>query len=306
MNSEFEGMQPGSDVAFLVGAGRSGTTLLYKLLALHPDVAYIGNYENRLPWLPPGIASRFVAKNIDIKLAAWFAREGNAYFISRPWIKRLCPTPHEGESVYAACGVPLFPAADFQLPESTISCMRDKFSRLRKNAGAQIVISKRTANNRRIEKIDTIFPAARYVHLIRDGREVAQSLSLVEWWDQHPLWWDGRTPPELEKAGERRLSICARNWALEINQLKQGLAEVDAGRIAELRFEELLAEPVENLRRVTAFLGLSFPDSYREAIESLNMKYRPGKWQESWSSEELASVMHEAAPLLRELNYLAD
>jgi hypothetical protein len=142
--------------------------------------------------------------------------------------------------------------------------------------------------------------------LIRDGREVAQSLSLVEWWDQHPLWWDGRTPPELERAGESRLSICARNWALEVERLNQGLESIAPERIAELRFEELLSAPVANLKRITAFLGLSFPESYRSAIESLNMNYRPGKWDESWSKEELASVMNEVAPLLRQLNYLPD
>ena len=49
---------PGEQVAFLVGAGRSGTTLLHKLLCLHPQIAYISNYENRFAgfrtdW-PPG------------------------------------------------------------------------------------------------------------------------------------------------------------------------------------------------------------------------------------------------------------
>ncbi|MBV9253816.1 MAG: sulfotransferase, partial [Actinobacteria bacterium] len=34
---------------FLVGAPRSGTSLLYKALCLHPDAAYISNWVNRFP-----------------------------------------------------------------------------------------------------------------------------------------------------------------------------------------------------------------------------------------------------------------
>ena len=34
---------------FLIGAPRSGTSLLYKCLALHPDLGYISNYNERLP-----------------------------------------------------------------------------------------------------------------------------------------------------------------------------------------------------------------------------------------------------------------
>jgi|SRR5215218_10657530 len=37
---------------FLVGVPRSGTTLLYKLLCLHPDVAYISNWMRIAPGVP--------------------------------------------------------------------------------------------------------------------------------------------------------------------------------------------------------------------------------------------------------------
>ena len=61
MSRNLDEQMTGARVAFLVGAGRSGTTLLYKLLCLHPQVAYISNYENRFGWLPDGLACRAVA-----------------------------------------------------------------------------------------------------------------------------------------------------------------------------------------------------------------------------------------------------
>lgn len=294
---------PGARVAFLVGAGRSGTTLLQKLLCLHPGVAYISNYEQRCGWLPDGLACGMAAQRIDDKLAAWFDQGGNAYFIRRPLLKRLMPTPHEGEFVFQHCGMPLFPPPDYAPAANTTDCLRRRFERFRQRAGATIFLSKRTANNRRIGALAQIFPAARYLHLVRDGREVTQSLADVEWWDGHPLWWDGRKPPELESAGMPRLQVCARNWVRELQEIRHALAAVDARRQLELRFEELLRDPVTHLERLTGFLGLDFPAAYHAAIDSLQLRPGRSRWARDWSPEQLSSVLAEAGPLLRELGY---
>src|SRR4051812_11437677 len=140
----------GGQVAFLVGAGRSGTTLLQKLLCLHPRIAYISNYESRFAWFPDGLACGTVANKLQAKLGAWFDKGGNAYFVGRPWFKKIFPTPNEGEPVFAACGVPLFPSADSVADAATSSCLRRRFEQIRKRAGAELFLSKRTANNRRI------------------------------------------------------------------------------------------------------------------------------------------------------------
>lgn len=292
----------GGRVAFLVGAGRSGTTLLYKLLCLHPQIAYISNYENRLGWFPDGLAGGLVADRLEAKLHAWF-NKGNAYFIKRPWLKKVFPTPHEGESVFEACGIPLFPSPEHVPNAATAACLTRRFAQMRRRAGASVFLSKRTANNRRIRQLAAIFPAARYVHLLRDGREVAQSLSTVEWWDAHTVWWDGRTPIEMEQSGEPRLAICARNWVREIQELRVQLAPIPAERILELRFEALLSDPLPQLERVVRFLGLEFSAPYRAAIQSLELRPVRGKWDAEWDPKQLACVLNETRPLLRELGY---
>lgn len=298
------GSGPRSTVAFLLGAGRSGTTLLYKLLSLHPDVAYISNYDVGARFLPPGRMPRLVAGRIDAKLQAWFQSGGNAYFVNRPWAKRFFPTPVEGEPVYAGCGMPLFPSPDHRPDQRTSECLRRRFERIRLGAGARVLVSKRTANNRRLRQIDAVFPEARYIHLIRDGREVAQSLSRVEWWDGHTIWWDGRTAAEMEQAGEDRLSVCAKNWVREVNELCAALSDVNPERILEIRYERLLDEPLHQLANILRFLALPLSDRYREAIDTLQLTRRPAAWSTHWSSEQLARVMREELPLLSELGYL--
>ena len=293
----------GEQVGFLLGAGRSGTTLLQKLLCLHPRIAYISNYENRFAWFPDGLACGAIAGRLQAKLGAWFDQGGNAYFVGRPWFKKLFPTPNEGEAVFAACGMPLTPAPDYVAEAATGACLRRRFAQIRRRAGADVFLSKRTANNRRVRQLSAIFPTARYLHLIRDGREVTHSLSTVEWWDQHLVWWDGRTPLEMERTGEPRLAICARNWVRELRELQQQLAPIEAARILTLRFEALLADPLHHLEQVTRFLGVDFPAPYRDAIAALNL--RPGRaaWSTAWDAAQLSCVLNETRPLLRQLGY---
>lgn len=297
---------PGSRVAFLVGAGRSGTTLLYKLLCLHPQIAYISNYENRIRWFPDGMAGGWVAGRLEDKLSAWFHKGGNAYFINRPWLKKIFPTPHEGESVFKSSGVPLFPAADYMPDAPTGARLRRRFEQIRKRSGASVFLSKRTANNRRIRQLSAIFPAARYVHLVRDGREVAQSLSTVEWWDGHTVWWDGRTPLQMEQAGEARLAVCARNWAREMQELRVQLAPIDRDKLLELRFEDLLGDPLHHLERVVRFLNIDFSAAYRSAIESLQLRPVGAKWESEWDTRQLACVLKETQPTLLDLGYAVE
>ena len=93
------------DIAFVVGAGRSGSTLLYKLLCLHSDVAFINNYDIRLPLALSNWVTRRFDDQAERKRAAWFNDAGNAYFVSRPLQKRFFPTPAEGETIYTRSGV---------------------------------------------------------------------------------------------------------------------------------------------------------------------------------------------------------
>lgn len=133
---------------------------------------------------------------------------------------------------------------------------------------------------------------------------MAHSLSLVEWWDEHQLWWDGRKAAELEQAGEQRLTICAKNWAYEMKELYSGLSAVAPDRLLELRYEELLANPVTELGKILEFLGLSLQSEYQKAIELLRLTNRPAAWSNRWTADQLESVLSVEQSLLDELGYI--
>jgi len=94
---------------FIVGAPRSGTSLLYKLLCLHPRAAWISNWGRRAPGQPAlAMLNRLAPRLPATRRRAWFGADGgNAYVYGRPrpLVERLFPMPVEGEPVYRRCGV---------------------------------------------------------------------------------------------------------------------------------------------------------------------------------------------------------
>ena len=241
----------------------------------------------------------------SLKKAAWFKGEGGAYFVSRPFFKKVLPTPVEGESVYARCGVPLFPDKKFRLACKEVYRLQQQFAYIKKCAGGSVLITKRTANNRRLGMLHAAFPQAKFIRLLRDGRDVAHSLSRVDWWDKHTVWWSGKTPIEMERDGEHRLSICARNWIEENRVIEDDLQVVPSDQRLNLRFENLTGNPSAELDRVLSFLNLEMSTEYSRFLNEFpkTIAVEPA-WSKNWTKEESKLVMSLQRPFLEKFQYL--
>ncbi|WP_169516976.1 sulfotransferase family protein [Azohydromonas australica] len=281
-------------VVFILGSGRSGTTLLYKLLAAHPAVGYLSNYQSRLPALP-GLAMmhQIPRRSMALKRKAWFGGQGNAYFEGRRgWSQFWIPAPAEAESVFERAGIPPTPPHDFVLAETGLGRLRNTFESVLQQGGGDVVVCKRTANNRRVAVLRQAFPRCKFVHLVRDGRSVADSLVRVGWWADHQLFWAGKTPRELKAEGVSELHIAARNWVEGMHQIERGLQTVEAASKHTLHYEQLLADPHDELRKLLRFMGVqAYADrEYEDFIASLSIKPVDASWRRKWSAADRESV----------------
>ncbi len=285
----------GKNIVFLLGAGRSGTTLLYKILSLHRSVAYLSNYQKSYPNWPSWAYLQFFLNQFPVfKRRTWFMEKGNAYFNqNRKWIHTIVPTPSEAESVYASCGIPLTPSNDFCLSPEVSDCLRNKFEHIRKNAGGEILLSKRTANNRRISLLKKIFPDAKYIHLIRDGRAVAYSALQVAWWNDHLLYWAGRTPRQMKEDGFNPLELAARNWVEEMKSLESGTVLLQKNQLLEIQYDELLRYPHEKIQDILNFMGVTSQKDtvFWNTLETLQLAPKHERWVSSWTESEL-NIVH--------------
>ncbi|MBV5273912.1 MAG: sulfotransferase [Lamprocystis purpurea] len=295
-------------IVFLIGAGRSGTTLLYKTLSLHQNVAYLSNYHNKYPHtiLASGI-ERVFRRYPGIKLKSWFKDDGSAYFNrARELYIKAIPQPAECESVYQRCGVPITPADRQDVSAQSRECLRRTFREIFRYTGGAVLLSKRTANNRRIGFLQSIFPEAKFVHLVRDGRGVAYSLLRVNWWADHILFWSGMTPSQMLAQGEDAIDLAARNWVEEMKYIEQGLAGVAATKVCELRYEDFLAHPHAQLDSLLRFMGVepSTDTHYRASVDALMLKPEKVKWMTAWTDEQKARVLSIQKDTLARTGYL--
>jgi len=257
------------DTAFIVGPARSGTTLLYKVLCLHPEVAYISNWRSRFGWSGLAALNRTARRMPARARRAWFgAGDAYAYGRRRASWERLFPAPVEGEPVYTRAGVAR-PGGPPPASVDAIVALPAAFDTIRSLAGGSCLVSKRIANNLRIPQLHAIFPTARFVFLVRDGRAVARSLARVDWWERDLVWWYGGTPAQWRAEGRDPWEMCARNWVEELDAIEAGLEAVPAEQVIRLRYEDLVREPAPAFDAVAAFLGLPDDPVWRRAVSTV-------------------------------------
>jgi hypothetical protein len=293
---------------FVVGAPRSGTSLLYKLLCLHPDTAWISNWYRRVPGVPVvALLNRLGPRFPATRRRVWFGADvGNAYVYGgrRPLADRLFPMPVEGEPIYRHCGIGQLPVPGSPDPGQAAR-LRRTFVAMRRWAGGSVVVSKRIANNERIPLLAAAFPDAVFVHLVRDGRAVVASLAQVDWWEDDTVWWYGGTPRQWRLAGGDPWELAARHWVRELASIREGLSGVPAAQRLELRYEDLLQEPVPAVHRVAALVALQPRPAWSREVARLRYPSRAGTWRTRLSPEAVARIETIQGDDLRRHGYLA-
>jgi len=208
---------------FVVGCERSGTTLLRAMLDSHPELAIPPESYFAVPLLrhrgdlehPDGIA---VDPVVDL-LA------GNSSFDE--W-------GLDADSLRAAW---------HDAPPSSIAdALRDLYSRWAIAEGKAIVGDKTPFHVRTMDLLAESFPEARFVHLIRDGRDVAVSIVGAHF-------------------GSSSFATAVDHWERSVSRGRELGAAIGPGRYREIRYEDLVSDPSAVLRDVCDLIDLPFHES---------------------------------------------
>jgi hypothetical protein len=297
---------PAAGPTFIVGPARSGTSLIYKALCLHPDAAWISNWVARFPGLPTLAVLNRIARVMPGRARdVWFAGGSNAYVYGTPrrLTDRLFPMPVEGEPVYRAAGRSAPGAAT---DDRARERLRRAFGRVAALGGGTVLISKRIGNNQRIPFLAETFPNARFIEVVRDGRAVAYSLSRVDWWRSSVVPWYGGTPSDWEAEGGDPWELCARNWVEELGAIRSGLRAVPSERTTRVRYEALVGDPLATLDAVARSAGLEPDPRWREALQVLTFPDRNEAWRDQLPTPAVERITAVQRAHLEELGYLDD
>lgn len=297
---------------FLLGAARSGTSLLYKALCLNDDAAWISNWVRRCAALPQlAVANRVARRLPHISDRVWFGDDGtNAYVYGaprEPW-RRAFPMPVEGEPLYARCGIGQSAGSQDEAgptgSEQQRLALRRSLRAVQRYSGGRRLVLKRIANNRRVPLLAATFPDARFVDLVRDGRAVAYSLSHVDWWADSTLSWYGGSPRRWAAEGNDPWLACARNWVEELVQIESGLSGVPRHQVLAVTYEGFVGDPVGTLRDVADFAGLAVKDTWLERLGRLRFPDKNERWRQALGPDAIATIEAVQRDLLERHGYV--
>jgi hypothetical protein len=102
--------------------------------------------------------------------------------------------------------------------------------------------------------------------------------------------------------GSNEIELAARNWIDEMRQIESGLRLVAPERVMQLKYEDLLADPMPLLGKIFDFMGTPVGDDSDliRSISSLGLKPGPRSWGLDLSTEQRALVQDiQAAELSR-------
>ena len=202
----------------VVGAPRSGTTMLRLMLDAHPDLA-----------VPPETGF----------LSALAGLTGQGEALRASALQAITTYP-PGAPAWADFGLGADALADSFAaiePFTATSAARAFYRLYAARFGKKRWGDKTPSYCFHMAAISRLLPEARFVHLVRDGRDVALSL--------RDVWFaPGNTPEEL-----------AADWVAHVEVAED--ASVDAVRL-RVHFEELVMHPERVLRRICDFIELPF------------------------------------------------
>jgi hypothetical protein len=274
---------------FIVGCPRSGTTLLQRIVDAHPQIAitpethWIPSYFKKATRKTPEaqVTPKLIAKLVNYHR---FGQLG----IGRDELEKLLGSG--GSMSYARF----------------VSAIYDFYG---KSQGKPLVGDKTPGYARNIPLLHTLWPTAKFVHLIRDGRDVC--LSAMDW--RKP----GKLLVRSSTWAKDPVTTAALWWEWHIRAAREAGSLLGPELYYELRYESLVSRPRNECARLCTFLGvpyheamLRFHEGRTRADPTLDSKeaWLPvtsglRDWRSQMTAEKVACFDAAAGDLLAELGY---
>jgi hypothetical protein len=168
------------------------------------------------------------------------------------------------------------------------------------------------------DTIMDLFPDSALIFLLRDGRDVVDS-----WLDAYRegSWATDEGAYGLDDAGRPALIRWQSSvWLHRTQVVQETYARTDPGRRVLIRYEQMRADPVGALARISDLLGIESSREQLEGIAKSNefsrvpesrkgagreiRRAQPGSWANHMSREEIIAMHEILADKLDELGYL--
>ena len=274
---------------FVVGAARSGTTLLQRMLDAHPSLAVV----NETYWLPRKFRERTGLTREGVVTPALTEQ-----LLASPKFSRMAMTREDLAS--------LLVEEEPVRYERFVSLIFDLYAARR---GKRYAGDKTPGYVRRIEQVHALWPQARFVHIIRDPRDLC--LSMLDWRSGE------RTAGQFGTWEADPVISAALYWRYSVLAGREAGESLGADLYREVLYERQVGAPERELEKICRFLGLPYAPQMVRFHEGRTLR-KPGssskaqwlpptaglrEWRTQLPRGDAERVEAVAGELLGELGY---
>ncbi|MFQ5688786.1 MAG: sulfotransferase [Gemmatimonadota bacterium] len=285
-----------ADPIFVYSVGRSGSTVFHEIFTRHPDVAWLSPLCDR--WPQRFRLHRGLLRLVDAPLlGAGLRRRFHPDECYRFW-DHHCP----GFST---------PCRDLVADDVTEAQRRAVLCSLgRLTTGRRYRLLVKITGWPRMGFLSEIFPRARFIHVVRDGRAVVNSMLKVGW------WWGWRGPAnwrfgelgevyreEWERYDRSFVALAAIEWKLLLEAAGAASARIDPALHMTIRYEDLCGDPVAVFESVAEFCDLRWPRALERRVRAAGLRSRNDKWRSDLSALQQRILNEALQPHLARLGY---
>jgi hypothetical protein len=274
---------------FVVGCSRSGTTLLRRIIDAHPQIAM----TRETHWIPV-----FFRERRGLTSEGSVTPELISCLLEEPKFATMGLTREQME--------PLLGGGEAVRYARFVSGLFDLFGQAQ---GKRLVGDKCPSYTVEVATLHALWPRTKFVHLIRDGRDVC--LSALNWRRADKLAERFRT------WSEDPVTTAALWWSWNVSGGREAGSRLGPGCYHEVRYEALVTRPEQEVPGLCAFLGVpcseamlrfhegrTRPEGGRDAKHAW-LPVTPGlrDWRTQMPAEDQERFEAAAGPLLSELGY---
>jgi len=235
---------------FIVGALRSGTTLLRLMIDHHPEICVFGEFEYAVRWIEDG---RLPA------LSRYYRKLGM-------------------DRVFRAHGLTIDPELDYRR-------LVQGFLREASAPSGKPIVGGAIHSN--FHELPSLFPGARFIHLLRDPRDVSRSCI--------GMGWVGHS------------YFGTQYWLEPVKRWKALEPSLEPHQKHVLKYEDLIGDPVGELTKICEFLAVPFDPAMleypKDSTYSAPDPSLVNQWRRKLSDEEVTWIESQCAPLMKEVGY---
>lgn len=274
---------------FIIGVGRSGSSVFHRTLCQHPHAAW---FSRLLEWAPQGVQrNRFLMHAIDFPvIGTWLADHLEPSECYAYW-----------DALYPGFSEPVRDLVADDVSLDVLPRIIDSFRKQLTGRRPQLVV--KITGWPRLDFLHRVFPDARFIHIVRDGRPVAASFLKVDWWDgwRGPNHWRyGQLTPEQDEEWRRHklsfIALAGIQWKILMDAMESAKRACPRAALLELRYEDICRDPIAGFRQAAAFCDLPWMASFERAVGAARLRSENEKWRRDFTPEQqgmLDSVLHD-------------